>query len=82
MESQIKTYTYPSGEIQRVQILRWEDWSKLHFLSPTPCGDTLERFSAIYRNFLVPAAPWLFGSMILFRLPPETETISMAPPSA
>lgn len=74
MDSQIKTYTYPNGDIQRVQILRWEDWSKLDFLSMTPSEGTLDCFSAIYRNFLVPAAPWLFGAMILFRLPPDLET--------
>lgn len=68
MQSQIKTYHYPNGEIQRVQLLRWQDWGKLDFLSMTPAPDTLERFSAIYRNFLVPAAPWLFGNMIMFRL--------------
>ena len=74
MDSQIKTHTYPNGDIQRVQILRWEDWSKLDFLSMTPSAGTLDCFSAIYRNFLVPAAPWLFGSMIMFRLPPDLET--------
>ena len=71
MESQIKTYPYPNGEIQRVQLVRWEDWDKLEFLSMAPTKDTLECFSAIYRNFLVPAAPWLFGNMILFRLPED-----------
>jgi len=73
MESQIKTYTYPNGDLQRVQLVRWQDWSKLDFLPMEPTGDTLECFSNIYRNFLVPAAPWLFGNMILFRLPEDLE---------
>lgn len=69
MESTIKTYTYPSGEIQRVQVLRWDNWDSLDFLSPTPSGNALARFSGIYQDFLVPAAPWLFGNMVMFRLP-------------
>lgn len=69
MESLIKTYTYPSGEIQRVQLLRWNSWEALDFLSPTPSDGALERFAGIYRDFLVPACPWLFGHMVMFRLP-------------
>ena len=74
MESLIKTYTYPNGDIQRVQLVTWEDWSSLDFLSMPPSGTSLDCFSAIYRNFLIPAAPWLFGSMILFRLPRDMDT--------
>ena len=53
--------------------IRDRDWSKLDFLHMEPAEDTLDCFSAIYRNFLVPAAPWLFGNMILFRLPEDLE---------
>ena len=42
MDSQIKTYTYPNGEIQRVQLVRWQDWSKLDFLHMEPAEDTLD----------------------------------------
>lgn len=69
MESQIKTYPYPNGDIQKVQLLRWDSWDALDFLSPTPSDSALERFAGIYRDFLVPAAPWLFGHMVMFRLP-------------
>lgn len=69
MESLIKTYTYPDGDIQRVQLLRWDSWEALDFLSPTPSDGALDRFAGIYRDFLVPAAPFLFGHMVMFRLP-------------
>lgn len=69
MESRIKTYTYPTGEIQRVQLLRWDSWETLDFLSPTPTDGALERFAGIYRDFLVPAAPFVFGHLVMFRLP-------------
>ena len=73
MESQIKTYTYPNGDIQRIQVVRPENWDALNFLEFSGSERTLGRFSGIYRDFLVPAAPWLFGNMVLFRLPEDVE---------
>ena len=73
MQSQIKTYRYPNGEIQRVQIVRWEDWSKLDFLEMSWTDGALTCSSNIYRNFLVPAAPWLFGNMVMFHIPEDLE---------
>lgn len=73
MDSEIKTYIYPNGDLQRVQLVRWADWSQLDFLRLSPADDALTCFSNIYRNFLVPAAPWLFGSMILFRIPEDVD---------
>lgn len=69
MQSEIKTFTYPNGEIQRVQVVRWDDWSRLDFLHPDYSEAALDRFTNIYRLFLVPAHPWLFGTIVLFRLP-------------
>ena len=39
-------------------------------LQPSPSDRALDCFERIYRQFLVPAAPWVFGSLVLFRLPP------------
>lgn len=69
MHSEIKTYTYPNGCLQRVQVVRWDDWSKLDFLRLSYSNRALECFSNVYRNFLVPSAPWLFGNMIMFHIP-------------
>ena len=73
MQSEIKTYTYPNGDIQRVQVVRWEDWSKLDFLEMTYSDGALECFANIYRNFLVPAAPLLFGHLVMFHIPADLE---------
>lgn len=73
MNSQIHTFTYPNGEIQRVQLVRLEDWSALEYLRPQPCTGALDCFARIYEKFLVPAAPWVFGSLVLFRLPDDLE---------
>lgn len=71
MESQIKTISYPNGEIQRYQSVRWNDWEQLDFLVPDHTSDALDQFADIYRNYLVPAAPWIFGHIILFQLPED-----------
>jgi len=69
MRSETKTFHYPNGEIQRVQLVQWEDWQQLEFLHPVPTTSAFERFCHIYRRFLVPGCPWVFGQMVLFRLP-------------
>lgn len=68
---EIKAYSYPDGEIQRVQITRPESWAQLEFYRPAPSPEALERFGDIYRRYLVPACPWLFGNMVMFRLPED-----------
>ena len=73
MRSEIRTFSYPNGELQRVQVVRWEDWGSLDFLKPQYSDKSLDSFARIYRKFLVPACPWLFGNMLLFRLPADME---------
>ena len=73
MNSQIHTFTYPNGEIQRVHLVRPDSWEALVYLAPISSDKALESFSEIYRKFLVPAAPWVFGSLVLFRLPEQQE---------
>ena len=71
MQSEINTISYPNGEIQRFQTVRWDRWDQLEFLTPPDSPDNLDRFAAIYRNYLIPAAPWIFGHMVLFQLPKD-----------
>lgn len=81
MESRIQTFTYPNGEIQRVHTVTLDSWKKLEYLQPEPAADALDRFAHIYRAFLVPAAPWLFGNLVMFCLPRELEaTLPMEDP--
>ena len=68
---EIKTYSYPDGEIQRVQIAKLKGWAQLEFFRPAPTPQALDKFAGIYRRHLVPACPWLFGNMVLFRLPED-----------
>ena len=73
MNSQIHSFSYPNGEIQRVQLVRLDSWEELHDLAPAASDKALDCFSEVYRKFLVPAAPWVFGSLVLFRLPEGAE---------
>lgn len=73
MDSEIKSYYRKNGEIQRVQYVRLEDWSKLDFLYPKSSNEALDCFRDIYQNYLVPAFPWVFENMVMFQLPKDVE---------
>ena len=71
MKSEIRVFSYRNGEIQRVQVAWPEHWEDLELLKPVPAKVALDRFADIYRLYLIPAAPWLFGQLVMFRLPEE-----------
>ena len=73
MTSEIRTFPREHGEIQRVQIVRLEDWEQLDFLRPAPSDRAFDCFCRIYRQYLIPAAPWVFGNLVMFRLPRDLE---------
>ena len=83
MNSEIRIFPRENGEIQRVHLVRPESWSELEFLRPTPSVSSFDCFHRIYRQFLVPAAPWVFGNLVMFRLPDGVEVpASLAKPYA
>ena len=78
MDSEVRIYNRENGEIQRVQVVRWDDWSQLDFLylkqeSVEQQKQALQCFYHIYQNFLVPTMPWVFPQMVMFTLPDEEE---------
>ena len=73
MNSSIKTYSYSNGEIQRVQWVRGDSWQELEFFRPSPSESAFGCFCDIYRLYLVPGCPWIFGNMVLFCLPEDME---------
>ena len=73
MQSELRTFSYPDGTVQRVQLVRPGRWEDMDFLEPSFASESIGCFSHIYRKFLVPGCPWLFGRMILFWLPEGTE---------
>ncbi len=71
MDSQVKIFHYPNGEMQRVQLVHLEKWSDLDFLPMEYADGAMDCFAHIYRTFLVPAQPWVFGNMVMFRVPDD-----------
>lgn len=71
MTSEIRIFPRENGEIQRIQLVRPESWTELEFLRPAPSEAALDCFCRVYRLFLVPAAPWVFGNIVMFRLPED-----------
>lgn len=69
MQTETKVFSYPNGEMQRVQVCHLEDWHGLELLKPVSDPGALDCFCRIYQQFLVPAAPWVFGNLVLFQLP-------------
>ena len=69
MESTVKTYTYPDGTMQRVQLVRPDSWEQLQFLNLRRSEGALDCFAAILRQYLIPACPWIFGNLVLFQIP-------------
>ena len=82
MESEIRVFSYPNGELQRVQLVRLPRWQDLSFLQLPGSREALDCFADIYRKYLVPACPWLFGNMIMFRLPEDVTVTFPATDSA
>lgn len=77
MQSEIRTFSYPNGEIQRVHVVSPDSWEDIHFLNMHYQEPALDCFHRVYRQFLVPACPLLFGQMVMFCLP---EDVAMAFP--
>ena len=73
MENEIKTLSYADGTIQRIQLVRPGSWQALQFLELRDAGDSLDAFAHILKTFLIPACPWLFGNLVLFRIPEGME---------
>lgn len=73
MYSEIRTFPRGDGEIQRAHVVRFDDWSELDFLRPAPAEGAFDCFYKIYKQYLVPAAPWVFGNLVMFRLPPDVK---------
>ncbi len=69
ISSELTVMPRPDGEVQRVQLVRWDDWSALRFLRGAEEPGALADVAKVYRRFLIPACPWLFGQLLLFRLP-------------
>ena len=82
MKSEVKVFDRGNGEIQRVHVVSWDDWSQLDFLYLRQEDDQQQKralscFYHIYKNFLVPTKPWIFPQMVMFVLPEDDEMMDV-----
>ena len=74
MNSELIIKEYPNGDRQRIHLVRADSWSELDFIYPEWSPESFEKICTLYRDFIVPRCPWIFGQLILFRLPEDLET--------
>lgn len=82
MKSEVKVFDRGNGEIQRVHVVSWDDWSQLDFLylkqeTEAQQKQALHCFHHIYKNFLVPTMPLVFPQMVMFVLPEDDEMMDI-----
>lgn len=82
MKSEVKVFDHGNGEIQRVHVVSWDDWSQLDFLylkqeTEAQQKQALHCFHHIYKNFLVPTMPLVFPQMVMFVLPEDDEMMDI-----
>ncbi|MCR5138078.1 MAG: hypothetical protein K6C12_13510, partial [Oscillospiraceae bacterium] len=73
MNSILKEYRYPNGELQKVQAVRLDSWEQLDFVRPPITREALEHIASIYRDFFMAVAPAVFGMMYVFHIPEDME---------
>ena len=71
MKNEVRIFPGEGGEIQRVQLVRPDSWQALTAFQPRPSAGALDHFAKVYENYLIPACPWVFGNLVLFRLPEQ-----------
>ena len=71
MRSDIRTVRYPNGEIQRVQTVFLDDWKQADFCTPVYSARSFPLLCDLYQNYIIPRCPWIFGQLVLFRLPED-----------
>lgn len=73
MESEIRTFRYPKGEMQRVQCVKLDSFSQLSFFRPVFSEEAFLRICDLYRNFIVQKYASLLGRIVIFHLPDDME---------
>ena len=73
MKSKTLTYTHSDGSIQRVQSVTLPGWDSLDFVYPKPSPKAFDQVCDLYEKFVIPKAPYLFGTLVFFLLPEDMD---------
>ena len=75
MKSIIKTFKYSnSDDIQKVHLIRWDNWDDLFFLHPDYSEQAFINMGTFYKNVFAKQYGNFFGKSILFRMPDTLES--------
>ena len=69
IKEQIKTYDFGNGDKTRVQSAVLPGWTSLDFAKPLPSEGAFGQVCDLYEKFILPKAPYLFGTLVFFTLP-------------
>lgn len=72
-EASIHTFLHDNGELQRVMAVKVKSWDCQAFLRPKFNADAYKKIVHLYKNFIVPKAPFVFGQMALFYIPKDLD---------
>ncbi len=71
IHSEIRTFTYPNDDLQRLQCVRFDSFEELKLFQPQYTKDSFDKLCDLYRNFIVKKYPWVYGHLLLFTLPED-----------
>lgn len=71
MKSEIRTFCYDDGSIQRVQVVNFEDFGSLKFIRPAYDPVSFDRLCSLFRDFMIRKYAAIFGKVVIFRLPDD-----------
>ncbi|MCQ2412442.1 MAG: phosphodiester glycosidase family protein [Sphaerochaetaceae bacterium] len=71
MKSEIQTFHYENGDLQRVQVVNFEDFGKLRFTRPDYDPQSFVRLCSLFRDFIIKKYAKIFGKIVIFRLPDD-----------
>ena len=71
IDSDFRTYTYPDGNIQRIECVRFDGWKDLDFLIPEQSREAFQGVVSLYRDFFMPRLSLIEGRVVLFRVPDD-----------
>lgn len=69
ISQEIREFRYANGDLQKVQVVRFDSFSEMDFLRPDYDPEGFDRLASLYEDFIIKRYAFVFGNLILFRLP-------------
>ncbi|MBR4928773.1 MAG: phosphodiester glycosidase family protein [Oscillospiraceae bacterium] len=69
ISQEIREFRYESGDLQKVQVVRFGSFSEMDFLTPDFDPESFDRLADLYEDYIIKKYAFAFGNLVLFRLP-------------